>query len=256
MPDSICYPKECASKYPYNADGSNSFLEGLPFIDPFIQMARLSAVTEKIEFTTAVVKLPVRQPVVVAKMLTSLAVISNNRIKLGIGLSPWQEDFDACQIPWAQRGKRMDEMVEIINGLMSGEFFSYEGELVSVTEIKLCPVPSKRVPILLGGHSEPALKRAASIGEGWVAAGGDLDELKKMITQLHEFRKDYGRDDLPFEIHCTGAAAFQPGGVEKLGEVGVDLAYVGFHNIYEGKPDTRTLEEKIEYIQQFAAGVM
>ena len=256
LPDSICYPKECASKYPYNADGSNSFLEGLPFIDPFIQIARLSAVTDKIEFTTAVVKLPVRQPVVVAKMLTSLAVISNNRVKLGVGLSPWQEDFDACQIPWAKRGKRMDEMVEIINGLMSGEYFSYEGELISVPEIKLCPVPSKRVPILLGGHSEPALKRAAKIGDGWVAAGGDLDELKKMITQLHEFRKEYGREDVPFEIHSTGAAAFAPGGVEKLEEVGVDLAYVGFHNIYEGKPDTRTLEQKIEQIQQFAAGVI
>ncbi len=256
LPDSICYPKECASKYPYNADGSNSFLEGLPFIDPFIQMARLSAVTETIEFTTAVVKLPVRQPVIVAKMLTSLAVISNNRIKLGVGLSPWQEDFDACQIPWAQRGKRMDEMVEIINGLMSGEYFSYEGELMSIPEIKLCPVPSKRVPILLGGHSEPALQRAARIGDGWVAAGGDLDELKKMIRQLHELRKQYQRDHLPFEIHSTGAAAFAPGGVEKLEEVGVDLAYVGFHNIYDGKPDTRTLEQKIENIQQFAAGVI
>ena len=77
---------------------------------------------------------------VLAKMLISLAVISNNRIKPGVGLRPWQEDFDACQIPWAKRGKRMDEMVAIINGLMTGEYFSYEGELISVPEIKLCPV--------------------------------------------------------------------------------------------------------------------
>ncbi len=256
LPDSICYPKECASKYPYNADGSNSFLDGLPFTDPFIQMARLSAVTEKIEFTTAVVKLPVRQPVVVAKMLTSLAVMSNNRIKLGVGLSPWKEDFDACQIPWEKRGKRMDEMIAIINGLMSGEYFSYEGELISIPEIKLCPVPDKRVPILLGGHSEPAMKRAARLGDGWVAAGGDLDELGKMITRLHELRKEYQRDHLPFEIHSTGAAAFTPAGVESLEKIGVDMVYIGFHNIYEGKPDTRTLEQKIEHIQQYAAGII
>lgn len=256
MPDSICYPKECVSKYPYNEDGSNSFLDGLPFIDPFIQMARLAAVTEKVELTTAVVKLPVRQPVVVAKMLTSLAAIAGNRIKLGVGLSPWKEDFDATQIKWERRGKRMDEMIEIINGLMAGDYFSYNGEELSIPEIKLCPVPDRRVPILIGGHADAALKRAARLGDGWVAAGGDVDSLEKLIVRLQEFRKELQRDHLPFEIHATGADAFSPAGVEALEKIGVDMVFVGFHNIYSGKPDTRTLEQKIEHIQQYAAGII
>lgn len=256
MPDSICYPKECVSKYPYNEDGSNSFLDGLPFIDPFIQMARLAAVTKKVELTTAVVKLPVRQPVVVAKMLTSLAVISNNRIKLGVGISPWKEDFEATQIAWQRRGKRMDEMIEIINGLMAGEYFSYQGEELSIPELKLCPVPDKRVPILIGGHAEPALKRVARLGDGWVAAGGDVEALGPMIARIHELRKEYQRDHLPFEIHATGADAFTPAGIVSLEKIGVDMVFVGFHNIYGGKPDTRTLEEKIDHIQQYAAGII
>ncbi|MCL4104374.1 UNVERIFIED_CONTAM: hypothetical protein GTU68_047336 [Idotea baltica] len=256
IPDSICYPKETISKYPYNEDGSNSFLDGIPFLDPFIQIARLSAVTEKIHFTTAVVKLAVRQPVVVAKMLTSLAIVSNNRISLGIGLSPWKEDFEATQIPWERRGKRMDDMIEIINGLMAGEYFSYTGSEISIPEIKLCPVPETRVPLLLGGHSPAALKRAARLGDGWVAAGAGSDELEVMIKQIRELRKEYERDHLPFEIHTTGIDAFSPAGISKLEEIGVDLAYVGFHNLYAGKPDERSLEEKISTIEGYANGII
>ena len=256
IPDSICYPRETISKYPYNEDGSNSFLDGMPFIDPFIQIARLSAVTDKIRFTTAVVKLAVRQPVIVAKMLTSLAVISNNRVSLGIGLSPWKEDFEATQIPWERRGKRMDDMIEIINGLMSGEYFSYTGSEISIPEIKLCPVPDTRVPLLLGGHAPAALKRAAKLGDGWVAAGADAAELEAMIKQVSELRKQHQRDHLPFEIHTTGLDAFTPEGVASLDKLGVNLVYVGFHNLYSGKPDERTLEQKIAHIDRYASKVI
>ncbi|MFQ3324392.1 MAG: putative F420-dependent oxidoreductase [Pseudomonadales bacterium] len=252
IPDSICYPKECDSKYPYNADGSNDFLNGVPFIDPFIQLARLSAVTTKLHFTTAVVKLAVRHPVLVAKMLSSLAVISDNRISLGVGLSPWKEDFEATQIPWERRGKRMDQMIDIINGLMTGEFFSYQGSELSIPEIKLCPVPTIRVPILLGGHGPAALKRAARAGDGWVAAGAEIEELTRMINVIGEHRKEYGRDTGKFEIHTTGIDAYSPEGVAKLNSAGVDLCYVGFHNIYEGKPDIRTLDQKITQLGQYA----
>jgi len=256
IPDSICFPKNTVSKYPYNADGSNTFLENAPFIDPFIQLARLSAVTKRIQFTTAVIKLAVRQPVVVAKMLSSLAVVSEERISIGLGLSPWEEDFQATQIPWERRGKRMDEMIEIINGLMSGEYFSYEGELLCVPEIKLCPVPKKRVPLLLGGHSPAALKRAARLGDGWVAAGGEFDELKTMIEKVSAMRSEYDRGHLPFEVHATGKEAFSPTGIQQLEEIGVDLVFVGFHNLYSGKPDNRSLEQKIDAIKQYAENMI
>jgi probable F420-dependent oxidoreductase len=256
IPDSICYPREQISKYPYTEDGSSTFLDGTPFIDPFVQIARLSAVTKKIHFTTAVVKLAVRQPVVVAKMLSSLAVVSNNRVSLGVGLSPWKEDFAATQIPWDRRGKRMDEMIEIINGLMSGDYFSYEGSELSIPEIKLCPVPEKRVPLLLGGHGPAALKRAARMGDGWVAAGADITKLGEMIVDLRELRQEYNRDHLPFEVHTTGVDAYTPGGIEQLAQVGVDLVYVGFFNIYSGKPDQRTLEQKLAQIEHYREQVI
>jgi len=256
FPDSICFPKESISKYPYTEDGNSDFLEGLPFPDPFIQIARLSAVTEKIRFTTAVVKLAVRQPVIVAKMLSSLAVVTDNRVSLGVGLSPWQEDYQATQVPWERRGKRMDEMIEIINGLMTGEYFSYTGSEISIPEIKLCPVPDKPVPLLLGGHGPAALKRAARLGDGWVAAGAEISELEAMIKHTQELRKEYQRDHLPFEIQTTGADAYTPAGIEMLEKAGVDLVYIGFFNVYAGKPDGRTLEQKLSQIERFADNVI
>ena len=152
IPDSICYPLDADSRYPYNADGSREFLEGKPFIEPFSLIPALAAVTERIRFTTFVVKLPVRHPALVAKQVTSVGVITGGRFRFGVGTSPWREDYDVTGVPWERRGARMDECIKIIDGLQSGEFFGYSGDFYEIPEIQLCPVPDKRVPILIGGH--------------------------------------------------------------------------------------------------------
>ena len=256
MPDSICYPKEATSQYPYNADGSRDFLESVPFIEPFLLASHLAAVTDKLEFTTSVMKLAIRQPVIVAKQLSSLAVLSNNRFKFGVGISPWEEDFDIAQVPWAKRGKRMNEMVEIVRGLMTDEYFGYNGEIFDIPEVKLCPAPSQPVPILIGGHSEAALKRAAKLGDGWIAAGADYDGLKHMIGRLNELRKEYGRDHLPFEFSVAGADAYSADGIQRLQDLGVTEVTVAFRNIYEMEPDDKSLEEKMGVIHWYANEVM
>ena len=100
IPDSICYPEVSDSKYPYTFDGDRSFLEDKPFIEPFSLIPALAAVTERLRFTTFVVKLPIRQPVLVAKSVTSVAVLSGNRFGFGVGLSPWIEDVQVCGTDW------------------------------------------------------------------------------------------------------------------------------------------------------------
>ncbi len=256
LPDSICYPKEASSQYPYNEDGSRDFLESVPFIDPFILASHLAAVTDTLTFTTSVVKLAIRQPAVVAKQLSSLAVISNNRFKFGVGISPWEEDFTICQIPWAKRGKRMDEMVEIIRGLMAGDYFGYKGEVFDIPEMKMCPAPTQPVPILIGGHSDAALKRAARIGDGWIAAGADYDGLKKMIDRLTELRKEYGRDHLPFELSVAGAEAYSSDGIKRYQDLGVTEVSLAFRNIYQQEPDDKTVDEKIAVLDWYANEVI
>ena len=156
VPDSIAYPRESDSVYPFNPDGTREFLEGKPFIEPFVLIGALGMVTERIRFTTFVVKLPVRHPVHVAKLASSAAVLSGNRLALGVGVSPWLEDYTMTGTPWVGRGQRMDEAIAILQGLMGGGYHEHAGPTFDLPAIKMAPVPERRVPILVGGHSDAA----------------------------------------------------------------------------------------------------
>jgi probable F420-dependent oxidoreductase len=255
VPDSICYPEVSDSKYPYTPDGDRRFLENKPFIEPFTLIPAMGAVTSKIRYTTFVVKLPIRNPVLVAKQATSVAVLTNNRFGFGVGSSPWPDDFRITASDWKSRGKRMDEMIEIIRGLTRGGFYEFHGKHYDIESIKICPVPTEPIPILIGGHSEPALKRAARIGDGWMHAGGDTAELGRLITRLNELRREYGREREPFEVHVISFDAYNVDGVHQLEEMGVTDAIVGFRNPYLG-PDTIPLELKIDALRRFADDVI
>ena len=100
IPDSICYPQEASSRYPYNADGSREFLESVPFIESLIGITAMAAVTSKIRFATFVYKLAIRQAAIVAKQVQGINVLSGNRFDFGVGISPWEEDFAVAQTPW------------------------------------------------------------------------------------------------------------------------------------------------------------
>ncbi len=256
VPDSICYPEHSDTKYPYTPDGNREFLEDKPFIETFALIPYLAAVTERIRFTTCVVKLPLRDPVLMAKQLSSVAVLAEDRLCFGVGLSPWPEDYEAVGVPWERRGKRLDEMIDIIRGLNTGDFFSYEGEIFQVPSIKICPVPKQPIPVVIGGHSEPALRRAARIGDGWIHAGGDGAELEKMLTRLRELRRDYGRENEPFEVHVFSADAYSKDGVRRLEDLGITDILVGFRNAYTREQDTQTLDQKLAALRGFADNVI
>ena len=256
FPDSICYPKECDSTYPYNDDGSRDFLDGVPFLEPFSIIPAIAAVTDKLEFSTSVYKLAPRQAVTTAKFVTTLGVMTNNRFHFGVGVSPWYEDFLATGERWEKRGKRMDEQIDILRGLMNGEYFSYKGEFYDIPELKLCPVPTKPVPILIGGHSKPALRRSARC-DGWISAGLSLEETKNLIDQINSFREDFGTMDHPnYQFQVMGEAAYSPDGVRQLEDIGATEVIVAFRNTYEGGADERTLEGMIAEINWYAEEVI
>ena len=257
IPDSICYPEHADSKYPYNMDGSREFLDGVPFIEPFTLVPWMAAVTTTLKFSTSVMKLPIRNPVLVAKSLTSMAaLIGEDRFRFGIGLSPWEEDFAATGTDFRSRGKRMEQMIEIIRGLSTGEYFGYESEFYHIPRIKLCPVPGKPVPILYGSHSDAGLRRTARLCDGWISAGGSANELGDMIGKLHEYRAEYGRSDTPFDVQVMSAAAYSPDGVTRLEDLGAHECLVAFRNAYEGGEDNRTLEQMIGEMNYYADAVI
>src|SRR6266567_4186394 len=163
IPDSICYPRHSASIYPFNPDGSREFLEDKPFLEPFSLIPALGAVTSRLRFVTFVLKLPVRDPVLTAKQATSTAVLTGGRLVLGAGISPWREDYEVLGVDWASRGRRMDESIAILRGLAAGGYFEFHGTVFDLPPVKIAPVPAEPIPVLIGGHSDAALRRPARI---------------------------------------------------------------------------------------------
>jgi len=256
LPDSICYPEVSDSKYPYTPDGNREFLDDKPFIEPLVLAGYLASATDRLRFTTFVLKLPMRHPVFMAKQAASLAVISDNRFGFGVGVSPWPEDFRVVDVPWEGRGRRMDECMEIVRGLTRGGYFSFQGEFYDVPSIKIAPVPTEPLPLLVGGHSAPALRRAARLGDGWMHAGGDPAELGDMLARLQTLRKEYGREREPFEVHVISMDGFTVDGIRRLEDLGVSDVIVGFRNAYAKEQDSQTLEEKLAALRGYADSVI
>jgi probable F420-dependent oxidoreductase len=256
VPDSICYPRHSASVYPFNPDGTREFLEDKPFLEPFSLIPALGAVTQRLRFVTFVLKLPVRNPVLVAKQATSVAVLTGGRLSLGVGTSPWREDYDVLGVPWAGRGQRMDEEIAILRGLAAGGYFEYHGTVFDVPPIKMAPVPDRPIPLLIGGHGDAALRRAAETGDGWLHGGGDPADLPGLLARLAEFRRQAGTGDQPFEVHVISLDAYTVDGVHRLAEQGVTDVIVGFRWPYVTGPDTEPLAEKIGKLRRFADDVI
>jgi probable F420-dependent oxidoreductase len=254
VPDSICFPKESSTEYPYNVDGNRQFLKGKPFIETFALVAALGAVTDRIRFTTFVLKLPIRHPVLVAKQASSIAYLTRNRLVLGVGTSPWPEDYVVTGSPWEHRGARMDEMIEIIRGLSAGGFFEYHGRFYDIPAIEMCPVPTKPLPILIGGHADAALRRAARLADGWMHGGGIHEDLGDLLAKLARYRREAGREKTPFEVHVISMDAFTLDGVKRLQDQGVTDVIVGFRNAYEA--DTHTLQQKLDALRGYADRVI
>jgi alkanesulfonate monooxygenase SsuD/methylene tetrahydromethanopterin reductase-like flavin-dependent oxidoreductase (luciferase family) len=250
MPDSFFFPKDSDSEYPYaDTDAIRQFISVSPFIEPLVAMSWMAAVTSTIRFYPGVLKVPTRQPLVLAKALSSLAVLSNNRITLGAGISPWREDFTYNGVDFDKRGKLMDECLAILRGAMSGEYFEYHSDNYDFGPMKMSPVPSKPVPIIVGGHAKPALVRAAKSGDGWISANTDFASLEALIKQLNQFRAEFGtlqRGD--YEIHAYDNDARDLDAFRRLRDIGVTDICTTPWNVYEAN---LPVQDKIDAIRRF-----
>jgi probable F420-dependent oxidoreductase len=255
VPDSIAYPEHSDAVYPFNPDGTREFLDDKPFLEPFSLIPALGAVTSTIRFVTFVIKLPIRHPVLVAKQVASVAVLTGNRLGLGVGTSPWPEDYTLLDVAWEGRGKRMDESIAVMRGLLAGGYSEFHGQVFDIPAVKMTPVPSAPVPILIGGHGEAALRRAAQTGDGWMHGGG-ADELPVLLERLHQLRVEAGRHDDAFEIHAISVDAYSVDGVRRLEEQGVTDVIVGFRWPYTVGADVEPLQTKIDNLRRFADTVI
>lgn len=219
--DHAVYPSKLDSKYPYTDDGIPLFDPAEDWPDAWVAIGAMAAVTTRLRFTTNVYVLPARNPFVAAKAIGTAAVLSGNRVDVGIGAGWMREEFELLEQPFARRGARMEEMVQVMRLLWTGEVVEFHGEFYDFDPVMMRPAPSEPVPILVGGHSDLAFERAARFGDGWFGMHYGLDELLELCAKLRRAREDAGTADRPFEIVASPLVSLGGGVLEQLEEAGV-----------------------------------
>jgi alkanesulfonate monooxygenase SsuD/methylene tetrahydromethanopterin reductase-like flavin-dependent oxidoreductase (luciferase family) len=248
--DGLFFFDETSVDYPYTDSGTRYWNAKTPFLDPFAAISAMGMVTENVRFLVNVLKLPVRNPMLVAKAAGTVAYLCQDRLSLGIGLSPWPEDFTICGEEWSNRGARSAEMIEVIRKALTGEFFEHHGKYYDVPSLSINPVPSKPMPIIIGGTATPVLKRAARIADGFVSPNTTAAEIDKMVQEIHGYRKEYGTDDKPFEMISVATDIFDLDGHRRLRDMGITEACAMPWMYYGGKFRS-PLNEKIDALKRF-----
>jgi probable F420-dependent oxidoreductase len=251
LPDSIFYFEKQSVDYPYTADGKRMFDENSPWVDPLILAGALGAVTSKLRFYTNVMKLGSRNPLLLARQVGSVANLTNNRFGFGIGIGWAPEEFEWCGVPYAKRGKRVDEMIDVIKLVLAGGMVEHHGEFYDFDRLQMSPAPSKPIPFYVGGHTDVALKRAVRIGDGWTSAMMTCDQLAETITKLKEMLAEAGRADDPFEYQAVCIDKFGVDGHRDLVAAGV-TDYIGIPWVFDGLAFDAPLDKKIDSMKRFA----
>lgn len=254
LPDSVFFPEKVSADYPYTTDGERFWDAATPWIDPFVAIPAMAALTRRIRFYTHVLKLAIRNPLLVAKTVGSAAVLSQNRVGLGAGLGWIPEEFTWCGVDYKTRGERMNEALEILRLCLAGGMVEYHGKHYQFDRLQMSPAPSQPVPIYIGGHSPPGLRRAAKYGDGWASAMSTEEQTRGFVTDLVRLRKELGRDHLPFEIQVACLDVFDVDGYKRLAEIGVTDIITQPWLLYGAGP-TSTLEQKKDSLERFADAV-
>lgn len=253
--DGLFFYDETTVDYPYTDDGARYWSANTQFLDPFAVICAMGQATQNIRFLVNVLKLPVRNPLLVAKLCGTTTFLTNERLSLGCGLSPWPEDFEICGEEWKTRGARCAESIEVLRKALTGEFFQHTGKHYDFPNLSINPVPQQDMPILIGGTAEPVLKRAARIADGFVSPNTTADNIKTMIDKINGYRKEYGTDTKRFEMVSVAIDAFDLDGHKKLEDMGVDEC-CDMPWLYYGGKFKSPVEEKIEHMKRFTDEVI
>ncbi|GGP11159.1 TIGR03619 family F420-dependent LLM class oxidoreductase [Nonomuraea glycinis] len=187
---------EFGSKYPYSTSGKPRWNAETHWPDVWVTIGAMSAVTSTLRFAPNVYIAPARDLITVAKQVSTAAVLSNDRVSFGVGVGWCEEEFAATGQDFHTRGRRLDAMLPVLRELWAGQAVTLDG----LPALTISPTPRERVPVLVGGDSEAALKRAARAGDGWIGNRIYTEEqLDGVLTALRGHLDEHGRTG-PFEI--------------------------------------------------------
>jgi len=194
--DHVVVPRALGSRYPYNREGSFPVPPDLPFLEAVATLLYVAGVTQRVKLGTTVLIIPMRNPIVNAKELASLDVLSGGRLILGVGAGWMGEEFDALGVPFEKRGARLDEYIRLYKQLWTEDNPSFHGKFWQIEDVGFSPKPLQKPhpPIWVGGHSAAALRRAGRLGDAWHAIGIAPERVREQYEQVLQHAKDAGRD--------------------------------------------------------------
>jgi len=197
LSDHVVMPSQTRSVFPFTDDGKIYWDARDPWYEPVVCLPVLAGATRSAEVGVGVLLAALRQPVLLAKQLASVDAMSAGRLVLGVGAGWMAEEFAALGVPFADRGRRLDEFLTVLRLCWSGEPGEFRGRYYQVPDDMFCyPVPVRRVPVLVGGMSRPALRRAAVSGDGWLALPGPSDDAAAVVADgLAYVRQTAARGD-------------------------------------------------------------
>ena len=247
-------PETYDPAYLYSDNGRADFDETTPFPDPWVTIATLAALTTRIRFCTLVQILPLHHPLEVAKSLATLSMFSGDRVLLGAGAGWMKEEFEALGVDFKTRGRRFNEMIEVMRKLWTGEIIEHHGEFFDLPPLVQSPPPSRPIPIVIGGSSPAALRRAGRLGDGWCGAGNTPEEAEEILRTLQKERKEAGRESEPFEAIVPLTTPPDPDVLKKISDLGATSG-VNYPFKYTVGPEA-TLQQKLDLMKQFSDNVI
>jgi probable F420-dependent oxidoreductase len=213
-----------ASRYPYSDDGAIAVPAQADWLDPMIALSFAAAASSRISIATGVLLLPEHNPVIVAKQAASLDRLSGGRLTLGVGVGWSKEEFDALGVPFGHRAARTAEYVDAMRTVWREDVASFSGKFVGFDTIRVNPKPvrDRRIPIVVGGNSDPALRRAAAWGDGWYAFNLDgVAAARERVTTLKRLCVEAGRNRDELRV-AVALASPRAGDAHALEDLGVD----------------------------------
>jgi probable F420-dependent oxidoreductase len=252
VPDHVVDLEELETPYPYTADGGRRWDHDAAWPDPWVLIGALAAVTTRLRFFTSVYVPAIRNPFQVAKSVGTAAVLSGNRVGLGVGIGWCREEFELLGQDFSTRGKRTDEALALMAELWKPGRTEFEGEFYSAPRLVMEPTPTERIPILVGGLSEVAFRRAAR-HDGWVGDIYTTDEAVAHAARLAEVRRGIGAEG-DFSVVAALSDAFLPEHFARATAGGVTDCWTMPWAMYHGLDCT--LEQKLDGLARFAADVL
>jgi probable F420-dependent oxidoreductase len=216
----VVVPAGYQSAYPYSPTGRMPGDETAPIPDPLIWLAYVAAETRTIRLATGILILSQRNPVITAKAIATLDVLSGGRVELGVGAGWLKEEFDALGVPFEERGERLDEAIQALRALWTEDKPTFKGRHFSFEEAICRPQPVQgSVPIHVGGHTPRAARRAGELGDGFFPGRGRAEDLEPLLASVRRHAEAAGRD--PDAIEVTAGGAMDADGVKRLADLGV-----------------------------------